>query len=149
MSLINGDTKTGAVTTTFTATIPSNLNSIGYHVRIVVNNYYTNDEDGENEVLIEVSKPTPYFITGGGYLKLMDSSGLYAGEDLLKNNFGFEVKYNKKLTNPQGHVNIIVRKDGKVYQIKNTAIESLQYNHRQIGIQQERQRLSVKQISRM
>ena len=125
VSLINGDTKTGAVTTTFTATIPTNSNSVDYEVRIVVNNYYTNDEDGENEFDIVVSKPTPYFITGGGYLKLTDSSGQYAGEDLLKNNFGFEVKYNKKLTNPQGHVNIIVRKDGKVYQIKNTAIESL------------------------
>ncbi len=66
------------------------------------------------------------FITGGGYLVLTNSSGAQPGEKDSKLNFGFTVKYNKSGTNPQGKVTAILRAaDGKQYQIKSTAIDSL------------------------
>jgi hypothetical protein len=43
----------------------------------------------------------------------------------MKTNFGFNVKFNKKLTNLQGNVNIIVRQGDRVYQIKTNAMRSL------------------------
>jgi hypothetical protein len=39
-------------------------------------------------------------------------------------NFGFNVKYNNKGTNPQGHINVIYRNAGHVYQIKTTATDT-------------------------
>jgi len=123
--LINGDPKTGAASTTFTAIIPNTANSVEYQVGIIVNNYYSGDKFGDDNIIIEVAKPTSNFITGGGYLKMASSSGVYSGDPLSKNNFGFELKFNKKLTNTQGHINIIIRNGVKVYKIKSTVIESL------------------------
>ncbi len=55
--------------------------------------------------------------------------GLLAGTDGLKNNFGFVVKYNRKMTNLQGNLNTIVRRmEGDVlhlYKIKSNAMTSL------------------------
>ena len=68
---------------------------------------------------------TSSFITGGGYLVMSSSSGLYPGTAGSKANFGYNVKYNKNGTNLQGSVNIIVRSGGRVYQIKGTTISSL------------------------
>ncbi|TMD55801.1 MAG: hypothetical protein E6I83_03560 [Chloroflexi bacterium] len=42
-----------------------------------------------------------------------------------RSNFGFNVKFNQSGTNLQGHVNVIVRHGGRVYQIKSTSITSL------------------------
>jgi hypothetical protein len=64
------------------------------------------------------------FITGGGYLVLESSSGTYGGTPASKTNFGFNAKSKGKNT-LQGKVNIIIRKNGRVYQIKSTAIDSL------------------------
>ena len=72
-----------------------------------------------------VSKPTSNFITGGGYLINQNSGGTYFGDPELKTNFGLNIKFNKKLTNLQGHVTIIVRQDGHVYQIKSNVLSSL------------------------
>jgi hypothetical protein len=40
-------------------------------------------------------------------------------------NFGFNLKYNKALTNLKGHANIVFKAGGKTYQIKSTAFDSL------------------------
>ena len=53
------------------------------------------------------------------------SAGQYPGAAGTKSNFGFNVKYTKSGSNLQGHVNIIVRNGGRVYQIKSTSITSL------------------------
>jgi hypothetical protein len=77
--------------------------------------------------VVNVSKPlTESFITGGGYLSLTAASGQVGPRPGSRNNFGFNVKYNKSGTNLQGAVNIIVRStDGKVYQIKSNRINSI------------------------
>ena len=62
--------------------------------------------------VVEVAIPTGTFITGGGYLNEMNSTGSNPAANPSKMNFGFNVKYNSKGTNPQGHVNVIFRGTG-------------------------------------
>jgi len=86
-------------------------------------------------VVITIYKPLgTNSITGGGYLVLTtNSAGQLAGTAGTKNNFGFNVKYNKAGTNLQGNINTIVRRkeaDGivHVYQIKGNSMTSLSAN---------------------
>jgi hypothetical protein len=66
------------------------------------------------------------FITGGGYLiNPATIAGQYAGDPGARTNFGFNVKYNKSLTNLQGNVNVIVRRGGAIYQFKSNSLSSL------------------------
>ena len=102
-----------------------------YDILVKIVGYYTNDPDGDcdGNALVTVDYPTPEFITGGGYVIFENSMGLLAGTDGLKNNFGFVVKYNRKMTNLQGNLNTIVRRmEGDVlhlYKIKSNAMTSL------------------------
>ncbi|MDP2662215.1 MAG: PKD domain-containing protein, partial [Dehalococcoidia bacterium] len=131
VGLVNpADTKTGTATCNWNATITGDSQS--FTVGVIVNNYYTRNDSADNDV-VTVSKPlTSNFITGGGYLALTNSSGLKAGDAGKKNNFGFNVKYNKSGTNLQGNMNTIIRRtesDGlHVYQIKGNAMTSLTVN---------------------
>lgn len=61
-----------------------------------------------------------------------------AGDAGTKNNFGFNVKYNKSRTNLQGNINTIIRRtesDGilHVYQIKGNSMTSLAVKTSSIG----------------
>jgi hypothetical protein len=56
---------------------------------------------------------------------MSQSAGLYSGVAGTKNNFGFNVKYNKSGTNLQGNINTLVRNNGRVYQIKGNSMTSL------------------------
>jgi alpha-galactosidase len=120
-----GDTETGMATCNTTLTADNNTGASQYTVGIAVSGYYARNSS-EDDVIVTVAQPIPSnFITGGGYLVLSNSSGLVPGTAGSKANFGFNVKYNKGGTNLQGHVNIIVRSGGHVYQIKATALSSL------------------------
>jgi hypothetical protein len=131
--LINSsDSKTGSVTCTFTGTVGSN-SSTQYTVGIVVGGYYTdggvNGNSSDNTV-VTLSQVGAGMITGGGYTVMQNSAGTIAGDRGTKNNFGFNVKYNKGGTNLQGNINTIVRRkesDGiqHVYQIKGNSMTSL------------------------
>ncbi len=132
IGLVNpSDTKTGVASCVWEANIGS-ADSVPFTIGIVVNNYYTRDSSEDNEV-ITISKPlSTNFITGGGYLVLATSAGQMAGNPGSKNNFGFNVKYNKSGKNLQGNMNIIFRRtepaDGNklhVYQIKANAMDTL------------------------
>jgi hypothetical protein len=122
-----GDTTTGTATINVAlSTGPADSKS--FTVGIIVVNYYTRNAS-EDDTVVTLSKPLgTNFITGGGYLTLTNSSGLYAGGVGTKCNFGFNVKYNKSNTNLQGNMNIIVRNGGRVYQIKATSLTSLAAN---------------------
>ena len=84
---------------------------------------------------ITVYKPGTEFIAGGGYLILEQPSGSIQADVPSKNNFGFNVKFNKKGTNLQGNINTIVRKtvlnpeteefEQHCYQIKGNVLSSL------------------------
>jgi len=132
------DTKTGTATCSWTANIGSG-DSQSYTIGIIVNNYYARNSSDDNTV-VTVSKPLNNFITGGGYLVLSNSAGLTPGAPGTKNNFGFNVKYNKSKTNLQGNINTIVRSTTwsgacpvqpggvYVYQVKGNAMTSLSVN---------------------
>lgn len=117
------DTKTG--TATCTAPLSTgNSNSASYTVGVIVDGYYTRNSSDDN-TLVTVAQGGTGFITGGGYLVMQSSSGIYPGAAGSKNNFGFNVKYNKQRTNLQGHINTIVRNNGRVYQVKGNSMTSL------------------------
>jgi hypothetical protein len=117
------DTKTGTVTYDWTANI-GNQSSQAFTIGIIVTNYYSRN-DSSDDTVIEVYKPGTGFITGGGYLVMSNSAGSYPGGLGTRNNFGFNVKYNKSSTNLQGHINAIVRNGGRVYQIKGNVMSAL------------------------
>ncbi len=136
VGLVNlSDPKTGSVSctnsTTFTA---SSSGASQYTIGIIVNGYYTRNSSTDNTV-IDVAQPIQSnFITGGGFLVMSSSSsaGQLAGTPGLKNNFGFNVKYNKQGTNLQGNMTIIDRSGGHVYQIKVNSMTSLGVQYCQV-----------------
>jgi large repetitive protein len=79
-----------------------------------------------DEPLITISTKADGFVTGGGYIVPTNATGdigLLANG--WKNNFGFNVKYNKGGTNLQGNWNFIIRNGAKLYQIKSSQPKTL------------------------
>ncbi len=125
VGLVNrSDPKTGTATYNWRVDIGSE-NSKSFTVGIIVSGFYTNN-NSDDDTVVTVSKPLASdFVTGGGYLLLWRSAGLYAGDPGTKANFGFNVKYNKSGINLQGNINIILRRAGRVYQVKGNVMSSL------------------------
>jgi trimeric autotransporter adhesin len=122
VTLLASDTTTGSVSCTGTFSSGSG-GSAEYQITTTVSGYYT-DSTSNVPTVIEIADPTGTFITGGGYLNETNSAGSSPAANPSKMNFGFNVKYNKSGTNPQGHVTIIYRSGGHVYQIKTTATDT-------------------------
>ena len=125
VGLVNpGDTKVGVASCYWNGSLSSLSSAETHDVTVVVGGNYTGQSDPTPITIAPASIAN--FITGGGYLVLSNSSGAKPGELNSKLNFGFNVKYNKSGTNPQGKLNAILRAaDGHHYQIKSTAIDSL------------------------
>ncbi|HAV61409.1 MAG TPA: hypothetical protein DCY13_03485, partial [Verrucomicrobiales bacterium] len=99
--------------------------SQSFTIGTVVHGHHTRDSAEENTV-VTVSRPLATdFASGGGSLVLVRPAGLVPGGIGTKMNFGFNVKYKKKGQGLQGNINIIVRNDGRVYEIKGTTMTSL------------------------
>jgi hypothetical protein len=122
------ETTTGTATCTWTLNI-GNANSLSTTVGTVVGDHYARDATADDTIVTVYRPLVSDFISGGGYLTLQDPAGLMAADPGTKLNFGFGVKFNKKGTNLQGNVNLIVRRtelDGiHTYQIKANALSSL------------------------
>ncbi|PWA07591.1 hypothetical protein DB891_14670 [Flavobacterium laiguense] len=122
-----GNTMIGTVSTTFNYTLSSTdcaNKGVTLDIYAVVNNYYKGDnclDPGS----VTISVPGSESVTGGGFLKMQNSIGTYAGTTGTKTNFGFTMKWTKTGTNVKGQANIIIRRNGRVYQIKSNAISSL------------------------
>ena len=101
-----------------------NQTSESFTVGVIVDNYYHRNSPYDN-VIVNVSKPTPDSITGGGYIINTNSIGTFAATPGEKTHFGFNVKYNKKLTNLQGKFNGVIQSDGRVYQFKSNSTNTL------------------------
>jgi len=103
-----------SVTTAGSATcnVTVNILSSGateIRVGIVVGNYYTRNVSAD-DTEIYIGDQGTGFITGGGYLVLTSAAtGQLRPTPGLKNNFGFNVKYNKSANTLQGSLNTIVR----------------------------------------
>jgi hypothetical protein len=139
VGLVNAtDTTVGTATCNANLTASSTSGGTPYNIAIIVNGtangaFYTNPTNDGLET-IEVYIPQNNFITGGGYLRLVSSGGLCSGGANTKNNFGFNVKYNKSGTNLQGNMNTIVRSatsctpgytGARMYQLKGNSMTSL------------------------
>tara|TARA_R110000868_G_scaffold11389_3_gene55910 strand:- start:73247 stop:76888 length:3642 start_codon:yes stop_codon:yes gene_type:complete len=131
VGLVNlADLKTGTVSYVWNSASTGSGDSEQYTIGMIVDNGYYIRNNSDDNTVITVSKPLNDFITGGGYMILKNSNGQLAGDAGRKNNFGFNVKYNKSGKNLQGNINSIFRRteaDGKlhVYQIKGNAMSSL------------------------
>ncbi|MEO6706893.1 MAG: hypothetical protein ABIN04_13710, partial [Ginsengibacter sp.] len=86
------------------------------------------NSDCSSDPLVTVSTRVEGFVTGGGFIIPVNSGGPIGGSPVngLKNNFGFNMKSNKKL---QGNFNTILRRreNGQVvvYQVKSNVANSL------------------------
>ena len=118
------DAKTGTATCQWDADI-GQADSVPYTVGVLVKGYYARNHSSDNTVVTVSRAYASNFITGGGYLLLSNSAGQAAGEPGTRNNFGFNVKYNKSGTNLQGRLNLILRAAGHVYQFKGNVMTSL------------------------
>ncbi len=129
---IDTDPLTGVAVATFTDTFANNQDTEIYIIEIFVDEYYVGDTD----TIVTATRPDGSFITGGGYITEDVSYGEvttfgvadpYAAlEDGSKINFGYNVKWNKSLTNLQGQFNLIARaEDGSKWHIKSTATRTL------------------------
>jgi hypothetical protein len=131
VGLINtGVTTEGIATTGFNYTLTnSDITNGGqvFDVWMGANNYYCGDA-GET-VPVTIALPGQDFVTGGGYIKMQNSAGTYAGTPTKRMNFGLVMRWNKSGKSLQGKVTIVYRRvvggQSKVYQIKSNAINSL------------------------
>lgn len=100
-------------------TVPVNA----YEVDVNIDNYYTGYTGSYSDVLV-VYDPTLGFTTGGGWFYWPDSAhDTYPGD---KTNFGYNMKYNKKMTNIQGSLLMIRHlEDGTIYRIKSNQLGGL------------------------
>jgi hypothetical protein len=119
------DSTIGTVVTSFVYTLSNTELSAGganLQVYVVVDNYYTG---GASDVApIQIARPGADFVTGGGYLRNTACAGAIAGTLNLKTNFGFNMQYNKSGSNLKGQCNIIIRSNGKIYQVKSNAVNT-------------------------
>ncbi|MDT8394294.1 MAG: M6 family metalloprotease domain-containing protein [Bacteroidales bacterium] len=127
IGLVDPNDPTVAVgTTDWNVTIAGDAED--FTIGVVVDGYYVRNSS-EDDIIVTVAKPLPNFVTGGGYITLESPAGMVAGDVGSKNNFGFNVRFNKNGTNLRGKVNTIIRRtewDGvHTYQIKGNKINSL------------------------
>ena len=124
----------GIVTTNKTYTLTTQDINCGGKIIDVwagVNNYYC----GEIAEVVPVclSLPGGDFVTGGGWIKMQNSQGSYAGNVDKKMHAALVFKWNKSNKNLQGNATIVYKRvvNGvqKVYQIKSNSITSMIVNN--------------------
>jgi hypothetical protein len=83
-------------------------------------NYKSGSSCSETRTVVTVSSLANDFATGGGYIMNTGSTGTVGinGGTASKNNFGFNVKWNKSMSTLQGNFNTIIRVGSRVYQVK-------------------------------
>jgi hypothetical protein len=123
----NQDTKVGTATYNWPVDIGVD-NAKDFTIGVVVSGYYQRNVSEDNTI-VTVSKSLKEFVSGGGFIQLTHPAGQLAGDAGSRNNFGFNVKYNKNSKNLQGNFNTIIRRteaDGvHVYQVKGNALNTL------------------------
>jgi len=131
----NTDLSIGTATANVPIALSSSEDARQLSVGMVVEGVGICTRDNANDdALVVVAKPLNDFVTGGGYLLMSKSAGLYAGTAGTKNNFGYNVKFNRRNTTLQGSFTTIIRrleKDGKthLYQVKASSFTSLSANN--------------------
>jgi hypothetical protein len=119
-----------ATQATYTASMPVNIGTALSQTTLVTwtigGNFANSTTCADVNTEVTVSTRTSDFVTGGGFVVLNASSGAYAGDPGSKSNFGFNVKWNKTLTNIQGGgFNGIIRHGNLLYQVKANKVTAL------------------------
>ncbi len=106
--------------------IGSNLSQTSLVWWTIGGNFINSNSCTDINTNVTVSTRGADFVTGGGYVALNASAGTYKGAAGTKNNFGFNVKWNKNFSNIQGGgFNSIVRNGNLTYQIKAAKVLTL------------------------
>jgi hypothetical protein len=104
----------------------STIYSETYDIKWVISGNYANTSNcPENESQITFSVPTSDFVTGGGYIIPKNTDVTTGANQGRKNNFGFSMKYNNKMTNLQGNFNTQIRRGTKFYHVKSNTPQSI------------------------
>jgi hypothetical protein len=128
VSLVNAqDSNVGTATYNWPVDLGTD-NAKDFTIGIQVSGYYQRNASVDNTI-VTVSKSLKEFVSGGGYIQLVHPAGQIAGDVGSKNNFGFNVKFNRSAKSLQGDFNTIIRRteaDGvHVYQIKGNVLNTL------------------------
>jgi hypothetical protein len=126
------DPTAGYVQYDYVVNLNNNQESETYEIGIQVLHYYTRDYEAD-DALLTVSQPLNDFFTGGGYIFMEESAGVYAGDDGTKCHFSVNAKWTPNGNNPKGKVHFLVRRleaDGIVhtYRFKSNQIQSIGIN---------------------
>ena len=131
VSLVNAqDTTLGTVSYSWPVSIPPAGYIDPYSVRVEVDN---GNYLASTEVVINVSRGSlTEFVSGGGHINPVNSSGQFASDSLKNLNFGFNVKYNHSGQNLQGTINVTFRRTQSgvmhLYRIKGNSMNFLSVN---------------------
>jgi len=137
------DTKTGTATRNVTVNL-GNAPTMRLTVRAMADGYYTSSVE---EAVISVAKPlSETRVKGSGSLLLSDSAGLYPGQPGTTNDFDLDVKNSEGRTRPEGALNILIRSNGRLYQIRSVTVNSLATN-RAIGTATVTANASVRDVT--
>ncbi|OQP61143.1 hypothetical protein A3860_05340 [Niastella vici] len=121
------DTKVGTATYNWNVDLGSN-NAKDFTIGVQVSGYYQRNA-AEDNTIVTISRSLNEFVSGGGYIQLAHPTGQMAGDVGSRNNFGFNVKFNKRDRNLQGNFNTIIRRtelDGvHVYQVQSNVLTTL------------------------
>lgn len=128
VSLVNNqDTKTGTATYNWPVDLGIN-NAKDFTIGVQVSGYYQRNVSVDNTI-VTISKSLKEFVSGGGTIQLTHSAGEKAGDAGSKNNFGFNVKFDRRNRTLQGNFNTLIRRteaDGiHVYQVTGNILNTL------------------------
>jgi Ig-like domain CHU_C associated/Bacterial Ig-like domain (group 2) len=121
----------GILTIPATITLQNNAYSGTVQFTLSINNSNFTIGDCLDVPLVTVSTKAEGFVTGGGYIIPTNAGGSKGttGVNGSKNNFGFNIKWNRALNKLQGNWNTIIRRiEGSVihlYQVKSSQATSL------------------------
>jgi hypothetical protein len=101
--------------------------SVTFKVGIIVNNYYTRDDSGD-DIRVVVSRPCAATVAGEGFLVASHSAGLIAADPETRSVFEFGVRAHGRQAKIHGHFHAIIRSRGRIYLIKSEALDSLTVN---------------------
>jgi len=121
------DPSTGTVHTEWMAELGTSEAKV-YTIAMKVGGSYLR-ESAEDDAVVTVSKPLNDFITGGGFIGLVNSGGTMAGDKGSRNHFGFSLKFNTYKTILRGQINLLIRRTVndvvRTYQIKGSKMTFL------------------------
>jgi hypothetical protein len=136
----NSDTKTGTATTTLTLST-GQYGAQEYLIEVRLNGSYTNVQQtgtvvspvdpnsdaykaAHADVVVMIPQTTYSTVGGASLTKLTTTAGKYADACA---SYSMGLKYNSKGTNPQGQIQVVLRRSDGIYYVKSNSLSSLAF----------------------